>query len=591
MNTQPEKREGALERSVTQDTGGGERAPPTPYDFMAEEGGHNRSFHVPQGALCDELYDSGDGLYRISSEWFRLRWTTDEERADEEWLSMVFGDFEEFDTSVLPIPARATDRGAHLYISLEKVGEPAVSSPTGDRERGTASMLAEFHRVFAHPADTDELRRSVRLVLHREEHEELVEALESGDRAAIARELADNEYVNYGTARVYGIDLDAAVAEVHRANMSKLGADGRPIQREDGKILKGPNFRPPDMTAALAGPPAPSSGDREREALGFLHAAQTHISNRDLDPGLGMLGAAVDVLEGRVPAVAPPSPSPTGRYDALEVAALLSAVNNVLEWIAHNPPDMDGDQQEALWSLLDRWELIEGMKHDSRAELLDGRYEDSEPVEPSPTGGERNEPGAGLIYVQVVGVKPSGAVAGGNQWHRTGDVAEAVAREMAAFRSMWNAVEGDVEPITYRITVAPEASPRRTTRGAPLPVQTQPTGGEAAGSYWQTDEGRLSEAIRQGLRDAGVHGTLAEFVGPIIRRIAALSTPAPSDGREAREGLVIRADLATIGRALSTLSTIETGNSLDLVRVVAANALLSLTRVREVLSDTDGGAS
>lgn len=111
-----------------------------------------------------------------------------------------------------------------------------------------ADMLAEFHQTFAHP-DTDALW--LRPTLHNEEHDELIGALESGDREQIARELADVLYIAYGTAHVYGIDLDAALAEVHRANMSKVGEDGQPIRREDGKVLKGPQFRPPDMSGAL----------------------------------------------------------------------------------------------------------------------------------------------------------------------------------------------------------------------------------------------------------------------------------------------------------------------------------------------------
>lgn len=58
-------------------------------------------------------------------------------------------------------------------------------------------------------------------------------------------------YVAYGTALSYGIDLDAVLAEVHRSNMSKLGADGRPIHREDGKAMKGPGYTPPDIAAVL----------------------------------------------------------------------------------------------------------------------------------------------------------------------------------------------------------------------------------------------------------------------------------------------------------------------------------------------------
>jgi predicted HAD superfamily Cof-like phosphohydrolase len=111
-----------------------------------------------------------------------------------------------------------------------------------------ARYLAEFHTAFAHP-DTDALW--LRPTLHQEEHVELIEALETGDRQQIARELADVLYIAYGTAHLYGIDLDAALAEVHRANMSKLGADGRPVRRDDGKVLKGPKFRPPDMSIAM----------------------------------------------------------------------------------------------------------------------------------------------------------------------------------------------------------------------------------------------------------------------------------------------------------------------------------------------------
>lgn len=58
-------------------------------------------------------------------------------------------------------------------------------------------------------------------------------------------------YLAYGTAAEYGIDLDAVLAEVHRANMSKLGPDGRPALREDGKVLKGDCYRPPQVADVL----------------------------------------------------------------------------------------------------------------------------------------------------------------------------------------------------------------------------------------------------------------------------------------------------------------------------------------------------
>lgn len=158
-------------------------------------------------------------------------------------------------------------------------------------------MLAEFHTAFAHPSTDDP---ALRPRLHDEEHDELMEALASGDLEAIARELADVLYIAYGTAHVLGIDLDAALAAVHAANMSKLfrcfcTGDGRiyqcescgdcvpyvddpfpcaecgatsamvlvcgacegsgtvALRRADGKILKGPDYRPPDMAAAVRG--------------------------------------------------------------------------------------------------------------------------------------------------------------------------------------------------------------------------------------------------------------------------------------------------------------------------------------------------
>ncbi len=108
-----------------------------------------------------------------------------------------------------------------------------------------SAYLAAFHALVDHPA-TNALW--LRRTLHDEEHAELVEALEANDPAQIARELADIVYVAFGTAHAAGIDLDAALAEVHRANMSKA-REG--LRRADGKIVKPPNFVAPDMTEAI----------------------------------------------------------------------------------------------------------------------------------------------------------------------------------------------------------------------------------------------------------------------------------------------------------------------------------------------------
>lgn len=75
---------------------------------------------------------------------------------------------------------------------------------------------------------------------------------EDADPANVAKELADVEYVLHGTAHYAGVNLDVATAEVHRSNMSKLGDDGKPVLRGDGKVLKGPNYRPADPARLLA---------------------------------------------------------------------------------------------------------------------------------------------------------------------------------------------------------------------------------------------------------------------------------------------------------------------------------------------------
>ena len=62
------------------------------------------------------------------------------------------------------------------------------------------------------------------------------------------KELADLVYVCYQYAENMGWFLDEALDRVHASNMSKLGEDGLPVYREDGKVLKGPNYKPPTLT-------------------------------------------------------------------------------------------------------------------------------------------------------------------------------------------------------------------------------------------------------------------------------------------------------------------------------------------------------
>lgn len=79
-------------------------------------------------------------------------------------------------------------------------------------------------------------------------HEEYDELNCAGSHAELLDAIGDLIYVLIGLALKADYDLDGALREIHRSNMSKLGADGKSILREDSKILKGPNYTPPDLT-------------------------------------------------------------------------------------------------------------------------------------------------------------------------------------------------------------------------------------------------------------------------------------------------------------------------------------------------------
>ena len=78
------------------------------------------------------------------------------------------------------------------------------------------------------------------------------EALKDRDLKEVADALTDILYVTYGAGHAFGIDLDKCFDEVQRSNMSKLGADGKPIYNEHGKVMKGPNYFKPDLGKIVA---------------------------------------------------------------------------------------------------------------------------------------------------------------------------------------------------------------------------------------------------------------------------------------------------------------------------------------------------
>ena len=71
---------------------------------------------------------------------------------------------------------------------------------------------------------------------------------DNGLRQEVVKELSDLVFVCYQFAATYDIDLDKAMALVFESNMSKLDDTGNPIYREDGKVLKGPKYKPPDLS-------------------------------------------------------------------------------------------------------------------------------------------------------------------------------------------------------------------------------------------------------------------------------------------------------------------------------------------------------
>ena len=88
---------------------------------------------------------------------------------------------------------------------------------------------------------------SLRISLIEEELDELKEAMKEKNLKEVADALTDILYVTYGAGHAFGIDLDKCFDEVQNSNMSKLGADGKPIYNESGKVMKGPNYFKPDL--------------------------------------------------------------------------------------------------------------------------------------------------------------------------------------------------------------------------------------------------------------------------------------------------------------------------------------------------------
>ena len=101
--------------------------------------------------------------------------------------------------------------------------------------------------VRTKPQFPDDKTMQLRFDLIKEELNELEIAMKTKNLKEIADALTDILYVTYGAGYAYGINLDKCFKEVQRANMSKLGNDGKPIYNEKGKVMKGPNYSEPNL--------------------------------------------------------------------------------------------------------------------------------------------------------------------------------------------------------------------------------------------------------------------------------------------------------------------------------------------------------
>ncbi|CAM4182446.1 nucleoside triphosphate pyrophosphohydrolase family protein [Zobellia nedashkovskayae] len=123
------------------------------------------------------------------------------------------------------------------------------------------SAVALFHTSFGQgvsetmKADLGEAKNLLRFNLMDEENNEYFEAAKNNDLVEVADALGDMLYILCGTILEHGMQhkIEEVFNEIQRSNMSKLGADGKPIYREDGKVLKGPSYFKPNISEILKG--------------------------------------------------------------------------------------------------------------------------------------------------------------------------------------------------------------------------------------------------------------------------------------------------------------------------------------------------
>jgi predicted HAD superfamily Cof-like phosphohydrolase len=121
------------------------------------------------------------------------------------------------------------------------------------------NAVKEFHTAFGLGVSQEmksclgEQKNTLRFNLMKEENEEYWEAVQNNDLVEIADALGDMLYILCGTILEHGLQhkIEAVFDEIQRSNMSKLDEDGKPIYREDGKVMKGPNYFKPNFEDIL----------------------------------------------------------------------------------------------------------------------------------------------------------------------------------------------------------------------------------------------------------------------------------------------------------------------------------------------------
>lgn len=121
------------------------------------------------------------------------------------------------------------------------------------------AAVQEFHTKFEIGyknmpiADLGENKNRLRFALMKEENEEYFEAAQNNDLVEVADALGDMLYILCGTIIEHGMQhkIEEVFDEIQRSNLSKLDKNGKPIYREDGKVLKGPNYFKPDIEKIL----------------------------------------------------------------------------------------------------------------------------------------------------------------------------------------------------------------------------------------------------------------------------------------------------------------------------------------------------